>query len=412
MLTIHQPSSNLFFMFDDVIVLHDKKILMHIATKNILIWLSNNFFEIGRMMNPADFLFTDVIKKCFYQDGHFYRLINGVKHKIDHSDFLIRNDKNKEDLSLPLRESNSEPENEADGSSKDEHETSAGISDSQCYFDVMRIRKKTWYTCWYEFLVLFKRNFKMLNNNAMIFARLCQGFSTSMFIGLIYFNINSKAKDVYEKNSVGILYFLIVNVLYTCSYGGVIAFYKDEDLVFRETMGLKYNLLNYFLTKNLASLLFVLLYPLIAFVVTYFLAKLSYSFFQFLNFLLTGLVLSYVSHMLGQFLGATFKEYSLALIALPTLLTPIVTISGLMVDTNNLIMPFRILQYISPSRYAFNILLKNHFKGEIRDALLNNLVQGFLSSGLSFCFLFLMIVFNIVFGFFMLMFKMYRTAKK
>lgn len=412
-LTIHQPSSNLFFMFDDLIVLHEKRILLQICTEDILKWHEDNFFKMGQMVNPADYLFTDILSTCHFEDGSFCRIVKGRKHRIvgcTRKSKYVQDSNRVLDSSLEMGGA----ENEAVSSQRpdtnyDEHPFDATDGKQTGHRSERPYKQRSFV---HEFLILTARNFKMLSGNQLLcFARVMQATVTSLIIGTIYFNINSAEQLVSEKNASGLLYFLVINMMFTCSFGGVSAFYKDEHLAYRETRSKKYGILCYYLSKLLADLPFVFLYPVIVFTVIYMLANLSYSYTQLICFHCTGLTLSYLCHTVGLLFGAAFKDHSVTLIMLPTFITPIVTISGLMVNTDSLIEPYKIMQYISPTRYAFNIVIKNHFEGDARDKMLRGLVNGFCSIRASFAALFIMVAFCVVTGYFMLRWKMYRLTK-
>ncbi|ELQ74851.1 ATP-binding Cassette (ABC) Superfamily [Trachipleistophora hominis] len=406
-LTIHQPSSNLFFMFDDLIVLHDKRILMQICTEDIFKWLGDNFFKMGRMTNPADYIFTDILNVCRFEDGHFYRISETGRHRV--IDCTRKSGENGDirrvEDSQAMSAQPGGAQNETDSNGESATLVNTGKNDRPSAARRQR-------SFLHEFLILTVRNFKMLSGNKLLcFARVIQAIVTSVIIGTIYFNVSGADDFVYEKNASGLLYFLVVNMMFTCSFGGVSAFYKDERLAYRETRGKKYGILCYYLSKLLADLPFVFLYPITVFTVVYLLANLSYSLKQIAFFYCTGLALSYLCHTVGLLFGAAFKDHSVTLIMLPTLITPIVTISGLMVNTDSLIEPYKRMQYISPTRYAFNIVIKNHFGKDVRDKMLKGLVDGFFSIEASFVALLVMILFCIVLGYFMLRWKMHRLAK-
>lgn len=54
--TIHQPSAEIFHLFDRVVLLADGYTLYNGSTKNVLGWLNNFGFELKKFQNPADTL--------------------------------------------------------------------------------------------------------------------------------------------------------------------------------------------------------------------------------------------------------------------------------------------------------------------------------------------------------------------
>ena len=55
--TIHQPSSEIFYMFDRIILLSEGQTIYNGLTKDVLSFLQNNFsLEIEKFQNPCDLL--------------------------------------------------------------------------------------------------------------------------------------------------------------------------------------------------------------------------------------------------------------------------------------------------------------------------------------------------------------------
>ena len=59
--TIHQPSSEIFRQFDDLIVLAEGSVLYHGEASELVAYLGRLGYECPNYTNPGDFLFMDVL---------------------------------------------------------------------------------------------------------------------------------------------------------------------------------------------------------------------------------------------------------------------------------------------------------------------------------------------------------------
>lgn len=60
MCTIHQPSSDLFKLMDRIIILHDGFVIYQGPTSEILPYLGSMGINVGKYVNPADFIIKTV----------------------------------------------------------------------------------------------------------------------------------------------------------------------------------------------------------------------------------------------------------------------------------------------------------------------------------------------------------------
>jgi hypothetical protein len=96
---------------------------------------------------------------------------------------------------------------------------------------------------------------------------------------------------------------------------------------------------------------------------------------------------------------------------LPSALLPLTILNGMLVDPDSLILPLRILQYISPTRYTYNILIKNEMEGkEIEGHGISNLVNGFIGIRSSFVVLVLMYLVDMAMAYCCMKRKVQRKA--
>ncbi|KAM0688717.1 hypothetical protein COBT_000037, partial [Conglomerata obtusa] len=67
---LHQPSANIFFMFDEIIVMNEGKIVYQGSPDSIFDWFLEQGKECPKYYNPAEFIFTDILPNLQIKDNY------------------------------------------------------------------------------------------------------------------------------------------------------------------------------------------------------------------------------------------------------------------------------------------------------------------------------------------------------
>ena len=107
----------------------------------------------------------------------------------------------------------------------------------------------------------------------------------------------------------------------------------------------------------------MLIFSLILKSVNYFGANLANSFENFSVFIIVFALLIIFSQAFGILIGTLFEDDKATINFSIVLYGPLVIFGGHLVHINNIYVWIRWMQYLSPIRFAFEILLKNEFDG-------------------------------------------------
>ncbi|KAF7683308.1 ATP-binding cassette sub-family G member 2 [Astathelohania contejeani] len=331
--TIHQPSTELFFLFDDLLLIKDGVVVYNGETKDVMSYFMKFGYEFPQFSNPADHIFTFILPTFD---------VNKINSKYGEIINVLNNEKKK------------------------------------------KIKCKTGLVN--QIMVLFNRDVKGIMRNKMKgLARVLQSLFISLIIGVIFFDIPNKEKHVHHKNVAGYLHFLCLDMVFNASIGCANSIFADRDIMHREYQSNYYYFKSYFLSKVAFDSLFNMIHPLLLTTVSYFLTLNNYSVKKFILLEITLFLTEGLGHALGLLVSSISSNVDIALYILPSVILPLAIVNGMMVDPDTLILPLRLMQYISPTRYAYNIVIKNHYDNKpVGDPSVDNIITGFCSIPTSF----------------------------
>ncbi|KAM0672987.1 hypothetical protein GVAV_003562 [Gurleya vavrai] len=353
---LHQPSANIFFMFDEVIVMNGGSIVFQGKPEGIFEWFSFLNLKCPEHYNPADFIFTDVLPNL-NENSEIYEVENDFESK-----------------------------------------------------EVNKIyKKKKKISFFKEFKILSKRQVQIiLRDRMMSVARLFQTLFTALIISLVFYNTYIKEDLIRIKNIQGVFYFFNLNCLFAAAFASLPAFFQSERIIEKEFQAGYYRFSSYFLSKTLFDTFLNITHPVLLVSIVLLIMKFDRGFLSFLSIVSVCVLTTLHGHSFSILASAICSSISVASAAVPSFFLPLTIINGMLVDPESMFVVLRFLQYVSPTRLAFNILMKNEFEGTKMDPLTEKLVTGFIGVGYSLVLLVILYLLNILFGFFLLRRKIFK----
>ncbi|GFP96729.1 ABC transporter g family member 9 [Phtheirospermum japonicum] len=275
-MTIHQPSSRLFYMFHKVLLLSEGNPLYFGECSAALPYFSSLGFAPSVAMNPADFLLD---------------LANGVST----TDFQEDQTAIKQHLVTAYKTKLSE-------SVKSE----VGV-DNQCddiTIDDERQFKRWSNTWWSQFSVLFRRGLRERKHETFTGIKITQVLIVAVLSGLLWWQ-----SDITNlQDQVGLLYFTSCFWGFYPVFEAIFTFPQERTMLEKERSSGTYRLSSFFMALTLGDLPMVLVLPTIYYTITYWMGGLKPTPGPFISGLLVTLLGVLCSQGLGLAIGAVVMD--------------------------------------------------------------------------------------------------------
>ncbi|KAG8386286.1 hypothetical protein BUALT_Bualt03G0133300 [Buddleja alternifolia] len=326
-MTIHQPSSRLFYLFHKVLLLSDGNPVYFGDCSGALDYFSGIGFAPSVAMNPADFLLD---------------LANGVLSPDDSQEDQITV---KQTLMCAYKTNLSRIVKSELGI---DNQVSEPTEDKQF---------KRWSNTWWgQFSVLFRRGLKERKHETFSGLKIAQVLIVGILSGLLWWQSDiSNLQD-----QVGFFFFTSGFWGFFPLFEAIFTFPQERMMLAKERSSGMYRLSSFFMALTLGDLPTVLVLPTIYFIITYWMAGLKATTSAFLLGLLANLYNVLCSQGLGLAIGAVVMDQKSATVLGSVIVLVFQLASGYYVQ--NVPKFIEWIKYISINQYAFKLLLGTQYK--------------------------------------------------
>jgi len=339
--TLHQPSSEIFHMIDDLYVLHDGKLVYGGPAQQLVPYFSEAGYTFEKYSNPLDVLFMDVLNPSTGDEFSEGRQMLAKKR----------------DNYVPL-----ESLAEYYGTSRlyDDSVAAVSVDDRAITKEMQRFRAKQWHA----FKLLLMRDVRNVVRNPMIVrTKLFQTVFLAVFIAAAFWNTKFSPPPKLYQNISGVLFFLVTNAFFASFQNVLPVFSTEKPSFMREHSQGYYGTGTYFLAKIIVELPLTFVFPILTAVITYWSVGLRSGFGHFLLFTFILQLTALAGFSMGLFAACLFNDVAIALALSILILLPFMLFSGLVLNVATVPGFLRWIQWISPMRYAFTSLMTNQFGG-------------------------------------------------
>ncbi|KAJ3104802.1 ATP-binding cassette sub- G member 1 [Phlyctochytrium planicorne] len=351
--TIHQPSSQLFRLFDDLLLLADGRVMYHGPTAGAIPYFAQHHFSCPKVSNPADFFFYHILNN---QDG--VAMPSADKSSTENVAFIDETNTERIARMLDVWEQSSENK---DVLKKVQNPATGGVPGRTTKF-MAKLSVQMKY--------LFNRESKYAFRDPLVLrSRFIQTLFLSLIVGLLYLNNTSLVQ-----NAMGVLFFVaVVNVMLSCQ-AHLSSFSKQKAVFSREYSAGYYCLFSFFVTKVSVELPLQIIFPFLQITIIYWMVGMEANAWKFLSLCGIAILASLSGFALGVCLACAFSSLKIALTSSTMILLPLMLFGGLFVNNASIPVWIRWLKYISPIKYSFEGALRSQVSGtRAGDALIKNL---------------------------------------
>ncbi|XP_026390810.1 ABC transporter G family member 9-like [Papaver somniferum] len=338
LMSIHQPSSRLYYMFSKILVLSEGNPLYFGKGEETMDYFSGIGYSPSVTMNPADFLLD--LANGVHMDEMAMDKRKEVKQQLV-SAYKHLEDKVKRDVSQEM-EDHLFLDYKDDSRSKDHDKD----------FD-------RWSTSWgQQFWVLLRRDLKQRKNESFSFIKITQILVMSLLCGLLWWK--SSTADLQDQ--IGLLFFYSMMWGLIPLFQALFTFPQEKLMLTKERSSGMYRLSSYFMARSAGDLPMELALPFGFIIITYWMAGLKPTAFHFFKTSIAILYTVLVSHGVGLAIGALVMNLRSATITAGVIVNAFFLVGGYYV--RNVPKFIAWLKYISVTYHSYKLLLSSQYKSD------------------------------------------------
>ncbi|XP_073309085.1 ABC transporter G family member 26-like [Primulina huaijiensis] len=343
-ITIHQPSSRMFHMFDKVLLISEGYPIYYGKGRDSMQYFSSLTFTPEIAMNPAEFLLD---------------LATGQVNDIKVPNELFASQGSQEYEKLVIRYLQLKYKVLLEPKEMEEiHRIPKAPERLQLAIQV----KKDWTLTWCEqFKIIFKRTFKERWRDYFDHLRLLQAFGVAFLLGLLWWKSNT-ATEAQLRDQIGLLFYICIFWTSSSIFGAVYVFPFEKIYLVKERKADMYRLSVYYACSTLCDMLAHTLYPTCFMSILYFMAGFKKTVECFFFTLSAILLIAVTSQGAGELFGAAVMSIKRAGTVASLVLMLFLLTGGYYVQHIPKFM--RWLKYVSFMYYGFRLLLKVQYSGD------------------------------------------------
>lgn len=322
-LTIHQPSSDLYNLFDDLLLLAGGAVVYWGPAHASVAYFGRLGYHCPQFCNPCDYYFLHVLNA-----PDKIASLHGAWHA----------SKMHEDL-----------------------ESSFGARMKQNGIEeLVASKQKSCVSPAKKIALLTSRGFQNFFRNKMLLpARLIQALITAAVAIAMFWDVSENQTGIMARS--GALFYFASGVLFTSVLSVLSAFSSERPVFLREHSNGTYAVGAYFCSKVLVEYPFQIAIPMLISLSSYFAIGLQPTCEKFAVFSCALILMNLCGSNIGLALSSLFSDISIALSLAPLFVVPLMLFSGFFISYEDTPPYIAWIQAISPVRYSFAILMQNEF---------------------------------------------------
>ncbi|KAK7324595.1 hypothetical protein VNO77_28288 [Canavalia gladiata] len=327
-MTIHQPSSRLYYLFHKVLLLSEGNTLYFGKGAEAIEYFSSIGYTPALAMNPSDFLLD---------------LANGI-----YTDSL------NEDHAIDKQKLISICKRNFDAQTKAAHEGTSDTARSQSRSQDKGSKK--WPTSWtQQFFVLLRRDIKERKYESFSGLRIGQVLVVALISGLLWF----RSDISHLQDQIGLLFFISGFWGFFPLYQAIFTFPQELMMLEKERSSGMYRLSSYFMSRMVADLPMELVLPTTFLLITYWMAGLKANVINFLCTLFSLLLNVLVAQGLGLAIGAVVMDQKSATTLASVIMLCFLLAGGFYVQHVPKFIAW--IKYISISYYTYKLFIGSQY---------------------------------------------------
>ncbi|EFC44464.1 predicted protein [Naegleria gruberi] len=365
--TVHQPSSELFGIFDNVILLAKGKLVYCGPVSQVKSYLKKIDYPIPEDTNPADFLISIVSDPYLRQEKSMTSSVSEAVVAKSGSciEICIDNDGEKTmEQQLEIIQNRIDLLSSFYKSKYNSSQTSTGsvldnpLTDS----DERRNIQSILIEGFLKLLVLTYRNLRStFRDPLLVLSELVQAVFLGLFCGLLYFKLSADQQGITDRISA--LFFLVTCFAIVPATSVVSTFPQQRLLFTRERESNLYSTLTYYTSYTIVHIPVEAIFPIVNLICAYWLVGFQNNPGNFFIFCAIMILVQWLSESIGLFIGALCESVGVGNLILSVVITIWMSFSGFLIRNTQIGGWFYPFSYTSLFRYSVHALAQAELSG-------------------------------------------------
>ncbi|RIB11359.1 ABC-2 type transporter-domain-containing protein [Gigaspora rosea] len=220
-------------------------------------------------------------------------------------------------------------------------------------------------------MILTERSFKQRSKVVLSRLNFTQVFCIAILTCLIWFQLPYTEANLMDR--YGLIFFTTSFWGFFPSLNTISAFPLDFNVLRKERQSRSYRLLAYFLSKQIAELPLIIIFPIYYTLIVYWVTGLVPSASSFFAYMATSILATLTSQSFGYLIGATFMDIQAATVANAVIMLGSLVLGGFYAQN----LPFGLswLKYLSFMFYCYSITMEIQFNSPYAKFQCSNISQ-------------------------------------
>lgn len=350
---IHQPRSQIFALFDKLLLLSQGRDIFFGNAKDALSYFTSlNYNLPKKQFNPSDF-FLDILSidtRGEERDRESRARVialaqSWLEHNYDGNEVVLQDSSTDKKSFLSLSMS---MDSEGD-SSKDNN----SINNTEPLMNDLELMLHK------SYLLAWRAYNEFVGDWIMIVATCVISSILALIIGGIYSGLDTSQRSIQNRN--GLLFFLSVNLAFNGCFGVLNSFPKEKVIILRERSNNAYSITSYFISKFLIEMPVKIIPGMMYSFIVYFMVGLQTS--RFGEFFGIVILQGLTAVSLGYAISTTFPTIEAAQAVGPLIIIICILFGGFYISVESLPIVADLIPWISFVRWSFQSLMTNEYRG-------------------------------------------------
>lgn len=334
--TIHQPSSEVFALFDRVLLMGEGRVAFLGSTADALQFFSGLGRSCPKNYNPADFFISELAIEAGNEAE--------CRTRVDSTCNAFLSSTSGQQVAYAVAEN------------KKSLSDANGVSPNHVH-----VNKSPYKAGWWEQFEAVLRRSVLANAREPMVLRV-KAFQTiliALLVGVIFLNQENDQDGITNLN--GALFLLLTQMSFSNSMGVVNTFCSELPIFLREHFNGMYRTSVYFLCKNLAELPLALIQPAVFTAITYYMIGLSTDAKNFFVCMAILMLVANAAISFGYLVSCLARTVPMAMVIAAPLLIPLMLFGGFFLSADSVPVYFVWVKYISWFNYGNEALMINQW---------------------------------------------------